>query len=84
VEHGCEEAVKAACANDNAQFSEMTLQAAIDRFADSAVIVRCRIKTLPGKQWPTGRAFNERIKEVFDERGIRVTAESIAWERENG
>jgi len=35
VEHGCEDAVKAACANDNAQFSELTLQAAIDRFADS-------------------------------------------------
>ena len=38
VEHGCEEAVKAACANDNAHFSELTLQAAIERFADSEAV----------------------------------------------
>lgn len=35
VVHGCEEAVKAVCANDTAQFSEQTLQAAVERFARS-------------------------------------------------
>jgi moderate conductance mechanosensitive channel len=44
----------------------------VDRFEDSAVIVRTRIKTLPGKQWVTGRAFNGIIKRVFDARGIEI------------
>lgn len=44
----------------------------VNALADSAVIVRCRIKTLPGKQWATGRAYNEIIKEIFDERGIEI------------
>ena len=44
----------------------------IDQFAESAVIVRARIKTLPGKQWAAGRAFNGIVKRVFDERGIEI------------
>jgi len=44
----------------------------VNAFADSAVIVRGRIKTLPGKQWGTGRAYNEIVKEIFDERGIEI------------
>ena len=44
----------------------------INEFADSAVIVRARVKTLPGKQWNTGRAFNGIIKRVFDARGIEI------------
>jgi uncharacterized protein (DUF2336 family) len=35
VRHGCPEAVKAACANDNAELSERTLDAAILRFGGS-------------------------------------------------
>ena len=35
VEHGGEDAVKVACANDNASFSEAALRAACDRFAES-------------------------------------------------
>src|SRR5690606_2598126 len=41
-------------------------------FASSAIVVRGRIKTLPGKQWAVGRAFNELVKVVFDERGIEI------------
>src|SRR5690606_13752324 len=41
-------------------------------FASSSVVVRGRIKTLPGKQWEVGRAYNELIKAVFDERGIEI------------
>lgn len=41
-------------------------------FADSSVVVRARIKTVPGSQWAVGRAFNELVKEVFDERGIEI------------
>ncbi|MEW5424201.1 mechanosensitive ion channel domain-containing protein [Amorphus sp. 3PC139-8] len=44
----------------------------VTQFADSAVIVRARIKTPPGSQWAVGRAYNEVIKEVFDERGIEI------------
>ncbi|MBN1240328.1 MAG: mechanosensitive ion channel [Gammaproteobacteria bacterium] len=44
----------------------------IVEFADSAVVVRGRIKTLPGKQWAVGRAYNEFVKQVFDERGIEI------------
>lgn len=39
-------------------------------FGDSAINVRARIKTLPGRHWAVGRAYNEIIKEVFDARGI--------------
>lgn len=44
----------------------------VTALGDSAVVVRARIKTLPGKQWGAGRAYNEIIKEVFDARGIEI------------
>src|SRR3546814_8667872 len=44
----------------------------VTTFGDSAVVVRGRIKTLPGSQWAAGRAYNEIIKKVFDERGIEI------------
>jgi moderate conductance mechanosensitive channel len=47
-------------------------QYGIDQFADSAIVVRGRIKTLPGKQFGVGRAYNGFVKEVFDERGIEI------------
>lgn len=44
----------------------------LDRFEDSAVIVRGRFKTKPLMQWGIRREFNRRIKRVFDERGIEI------------
>jgi small conductance mechanosensitive channel len=44
----------------------------LDRFEDSAVIVRARLKTRPLQQWRIGREFNHRMKKVFDERGIEI------------
>ncbi|MGV3650851.1 MAG: mechanosensitive ion channel family protein, partial [Devosia sp.] len=44
----------------------------LEAFADSAVTVRGRIKTLPGKQWGVKRAYNGIIKRIFDERGIEI------------
>ncbi|MGP9822178.1 mechanosensitive ion channel domain-containing protein [Salinarimonas sp. NSM] len=44
----------------------------VEALADSAVVVRGRIKTAPGKQWGTGRAYLEVVKQVFDERGIEI------------
>jgi len=46
----------------------------IDRFTDAAIIVKSRIKTLPGKQWPVSRAFNRDIRHVFDQNGIRMAS----------
>jgi small conductance mechanosensitive channel len=44
----------------------------LDRFADSAVVVRARTKTKPIRQWETGREFNRRLKKRFDELGIEI------------
>jgi small-conductance mechanosensitive channel len=44
----------------------------VTEFGDSAIMIRARIKTEPGQQWVLGRAYNEIIKAVFDERGIEI------------
>jgi small conductance mechanosensitive channel len=44
----------------------------VDRFADSAVIIKARIKTEPIQQWMVGREFNRRLKKRFDELGIEI------------
>jgi small conductance mechanosensitive channel len=44
----------------------------IDQFLDSAVLVKARIKTAPGRQWPVAREFNRRIKKAFDAAGIDI------------
>ena len=44
----------------------------VDRFEDSAVIVRARLKTRPIQQWRIGREFNRRLKKAFDEKGIEI------------
>ena len=44
----------------------------VDQFADSAVIIKARIKTEPIKQWMVGRELNRRFKKRFDELGIEI------------
>jgi small conductance mechanosensitive channel len=44
----------------------------LDRFADSAVIIKARTKTRPIRQWAVGREFNRRLKKRFDELGIEI------------
>lgn len=44
----------------------------LDQFAESAVIIKARIKTKPIKQWGVGREFNRRMKKRFDELGIEI------------
>ncbi|MDH4329511.1 MAG: mechanosensitive ion channel family protein [Nitrospira sp.] len=53
----------------------------VDQFADSAVIIKCRIKTQPIKQWRVGREMNRRIKKTFDARGIEIPFphQTIYW-----
>ncbi len=51
----------------------------VTQFADSSVNIRVRIKTTPGDQWSVGRAFNECVKEVFDEQGIEIPFPQITY-----
>ncbi len=44
----------------------------LDRFDDSSVIIRGRLKTPPDRQWSAGREFNRRLKRRFDELGIEL------------
>jgi small conductance mechanosensitive channel len=44
----------------------------VDRFDDSAVVIRARLKTEAGQQWRIKRALNRRIKHAFDARGIEI------------
>jgi len=44
----------------------------LQRFDDSAIVIRARMKTKPLKQWGLRREFNRRIKRIFDERGIEI------------
>jgi small conductance mechanosensitive channel len=44
----------------------------VDRFDESAIIIRCRLKTLPSQQWRIGREMNRRIKKTFDAKGIEI------------
>lgn len=44
----------------------------VDKFTDSAVVIKSRLKTEPGKQWMVMREFNRRMKIRFDELGIEI------------
>ena len=53
----------------------------VDQFTDSAVMIKCRIKTEPAKQWRVGREMNRRIKTTFDAKGIEIPFphQTIYW-----
>ena len=44
----------------------------IQDFADSAVILRCRFKTIALEQWNVRRAFLGKLKQAFDAHGIEI------------
>ena len=44
----------------------------VDQFADSAVVIKARIKTSPMTQWAVRRGFNRLMKYRFDELGIEI------------
>ena len=44
----------------------------LNQFADSAVVIKARIKTKPMTQWAVRRAFNRLMKIRFDELGIEI------------
>ena len=48
-------------------------------FGASSIDIRGRIKTVPGEQWGVGRAYNEFVKQVFDERGIEIPFPQVTY-----
>lgn len=44
----------------------------VDDFADSAVVIKARLKTKPIKQWEVGREYRRRLKQAFDDAGIEI------------
>jgi moderate conductance mechanosensitive channel len=44
----------------------------VESLGDSAVVIRCLIRTQPGSQWNAGREFRRRIKNRFDREGIEI------------
>ncbi len=60
----------------DAEFGPLMIEDAevlgVERFADSAVVIRVRLKTVPLKQWVVGREFNRRLKKAFDREGIEI------------
>ncbi|MFN4168418.1 MAG: mechanosensitive ion channel domain-containing protein [Pannonibacter phragmitetus] len=53
-------------------------------FGDSAITLRARIKTFPGAQWATGRAYNEQLKIAFDEFGIEIPFPQVTYHVADG
>ncbi|WP_066268874.1 mechanosensitive ion channel family protein [Hydrogenophaga palleronii] len=46
--------------------------AGVDSWAESAVIIRCRLRTLPIEQWGIKREYLRRLKSAFDAKGIQI------------
>lgn len=44
----------------------------VDKFADSAVVIKGRIKTKPIRQWEVGREYLRRVKHAFDQNGVEI------------
>lgn len=44
----------------------------LNEFADSAIIIKARIKTRPIKQWSIGREYRKRLKVAFDQENIEI------------
>jgi small-conductance mechanosensitive channel len=44
----------------------------VDQFADSAVSIKARLKTLPLEQWNVGREYRRRLKKAFDAASIEI------------
>ena len=62
----------------DASFGPMMLEPVevwgVDQFLDTGVVVKARLKTMPGKQWEVGREMNRRIRNDFREREIALMA----------
>jgi small conductance mechanosensitive channel len=61
---------------DDPEFKDAILEPieifGVDKFGDSAVVIKARIKTKPIKQWSVGREYNGRLKKAFDQEAIEI------------
>jgi small conductance mechanosensitive channel len=48
-------------------------------FGPSAITVRARIKTLPGKHWALGRKYSELVKTIFAQRNIEIPYPHVTY-----
>ena len=44
----------------------------LDQFADSAQVIKARLKTKPSMQWIVTREYNKRLKVAFDNENIEI------------
>ena len=44
----------------------------LERFGESEIVIKARLKTKPGQQFVIGRAFRKRLKYAFDQQGIEI------------
>jgi small conductance mechanosensitive channel len=58
----------------------------VERFGESQLVIRMIVKTSPLKQWEVGRELRKRIKNRFDEKGIRIPLPHrvLFWEEPGG
>jgi len=56
----------------------------LDKFGDSAIVIKARFKTKTLEQWSVGREFNRRLKIAFDNQGIEIPFphQTIYWGEE--
>lgn len=56
----------------------------LDEFADSAIVIKARLKTKPSAQWAVGREYRERLKYAFDQNNIEIPFPhtSVYWGEE--
>ncbi|MBU2285643.1 MAG: mechanosensitive ion channel family protein, partial [Gammaproteobacteria bacterium] len=55
--------------------------AGVERWADSAVMIRARFKVAPLEQWTVKRDYLRRLKRAFDERGIEIPYPQMTMHR---
>lgn len=53
-------------------FKEPIAVLGLDKFDDSALIIKARIQTKPISQWMIGREYRKRLKKAFDLNGIEI------------
>jgi moderate conductance mechanosensitive channel len=46
--------------------------AGVEQWADSAVVIRCRLRCAPIEQWGVRREYLRRLKKAFDQAGIEI------------
>ncbi len=44
----------------------------LDKFGDSAIVIKARLKTKPIQQWSVGREYRRRLKIAFDKKNIEI------------